>query len=66
MQCSEYAKPVKAVWHDKTCTVKPKLHFVNVTNLFQKVNKHFGMQEAVEFSPPRTILGRHFQAVASI
>ena len=56
---------VKAVWHDKTCTVNAKLHFVNVTKLFENVNKHFGMQKVVEFTPQRTILGRHFQAAAS-
>ena len=34
MQCSESAKPMKAVWHDVACTVKTKLDFVNVTRLF--------------------------------
>ena len=38
----------------------------DVTNLFQYVNKHFGMQQAVEFSPSRMILGRQFWAAASI
>ena len=50
MQCSESAKPVKAVWHDDMA-VKAKLDFVNVTKLFQDVKKkHFGMQQAVEVS----------------
>ena len=57
---------MKAAWHDVNCTVKPKLDFVNVTKLFQNVNKHFGMQKAAELSSTWTILDRHFQAVASI
>ena len=65
-QFSDFAKLVKAVWHKVTCTAKANLDFVNVTKFFQNVNKHFGMQKAVEFCLPRTILGRHFQAAASI
>ena len=38
MQCFEFEKPVKAVWHDVTCTVKGKLDFVNVTKSVQNVN----------------------------
>ena len=48
MQCVESAKPLKAVWHDVKCTLKAKPDFVNVTKLFQNVNKHFGMQKAAE------------------
>ena len=39
MQCCESAKPVKAVWHGVTCTVKAKLNFVNVTKLQLPLNK---------------------------
>ena len=47
------------------CTVKVKADFVKVTRRFQKVNIHFGMQKAIEFSPTWMILCPHFQAVAS-
>ena len=66
MQCSESVKPVKTVWNEVKLTMKVKLDFVNVIKLPQNVNKYFGMQTAVEFSPTWTILCRHFQAVASI
>ena len=49
MQCSESAKPVKAVWREMTCTVKAKLDFVKVTKLFQNVNI-FGRCLTVEHS----------------
>ena len=42
MQCSKSTKPVKAIWHDVTCTVKAKLDVVSVTN----VSKHFGIQKS--------------------
>ena len=45
MERSELAKPAKVVWHDLTCTANAKLDFVNVTKLFQNVNKHFGVQK---------------------
>ena len=51
MQCSESAKPMKAVWHDVTCTVKTTLDFVNVAKLFQHVNKHFSMQKSGRVQP---------------
>ena len=41
MQCSETAKPMKAVCHNVSCTVKAKLDFVNVTKLFQKCKQPF-------------------------
>ena len=50
MQFSYFVKPVKAVWHNGTYTVKAKLDFVNVTKLFQNVNKHVGMQKSVKCS----------------
>ena len=30
---------MKAAWYDVPCALKKKLDFVNVTNLFQNVNK---------------------------
>ena len=66
MQCFEFAKPVKAVWHDGTRRVKAKLDFVNVKKGFQNVNEHFGMQKAGEFSPSWTILCRQFRAAAYV
>ena len=50
------------MWH----VLKVKLDFVNVTRLFQNVNKHVGVQKAVEFSPTWMALGHHYQAAASI
>ena len=44
MQCCESEKPVKAVWHDLTCTVNAKLDFVNFTKLFQTANKRVGIK----------------------
>ena len=61
-----FSKPAKAVWRDLTCTVKEKLEVVNVTKLFQNVNRHFGIHKVVEFPTPWTILGRQFQAASSI
>ena len=50
------AKPVKAVWHAVTRTVKAKLDFVYVKKkVFENVNKHFGILKAVKFSPTWTI-----------
>ena len=46
--------------------LKAKLDFVNVTKLFQSVNKHFGKQKAIEFSSTGMITGRHFQPTACI
>ena len=49
-----------------TCIVKAKLDMMSVTKLFQSVNKHFGMQNTIEFSPKWAIVGSHFQVAASI
>ena len=46
MQCSESAKPVKAVQHDVTCTMKANFDSVNVIKLFQIVNKHFWLAKS--------------------
>ena len=51
MQCSEYATPVKAVRRDVMCTVNAKLDTVNVTKLFQYVNKHFWDAKSGSISP---------------
>ena len=55
MQCFQSAKPMKAVWHGVTRTVKAKLDFVYVTKVFQNVNKHVGILKEVKFSPTWTI-----------
>ena len=49
-----------------TCTVRAKFCFVNVTNLFQNINKHFWQAKVIEVSSAWAILGHHFQAAASI
>ena len=55
MQCSASAKPLTASWHIAVGAVKLKLVFVNVTKLFQNVNKSFWHAKAVEFNPLQAI-----------
>ena len=56
LQWFESEKPMKAARHGVTCTVKVKLDLLNVTKLFQNVNRHYCMQKAAVFSPTWTIL----------
>ena len=65
MQCFQSAKPVIAVWHDLTSTVKAKLDFVFVKKVFQNVNKHLRILKAVNLAL-HGLMRRHFLATASI
>ena len=41
MQCSESAKPVKAVQHDVTCTMKAKFDSLNVIKIVSNRKQTF-------------------------